>query len=215
MYWLGAFLSADAYNDKNIKLKWFQNKSTYSPASASFCLSLVFCLGRPGFILSGLVGVFPLPPPLPPVDIKWAKSSVCFNKKSNLFPRSETCEEIKGLGIYNSFPWSDTCEEMFYRITALQSCPEIQSPPKESIHFCRAEYSKLRGARWKVGGAPNLPLGWSKLGQTSFWNSNKWLHTNTTREEILFNQIAKLLKSHWLPCIWRKTGTFNLRNICF
>ncbi len=27
----------------------------------------------------------------------------------------------------------------------------VQSPPKESIHFCRAEYSKLRGVRWKVG----------------------------------------------------------------
>ncbi len=45
----------------------------------------------------------------------------------------------------------------------------IQSPPKESIHFCRAEYSKLMGARWKVGGAPNPPLSWSKLGQASFW----------------------------------------------
>ena len=28
-----------------------------------------------------------------------------------------------------------------------------QSPPIESIHICRAEYSKLIGARWKVGGA--------------------------------------------------------------
>ncbi len=27
----------------------------------------------------------------------------------------------------------------------------VQSPLKESIHFCLAEYSKLRGARWKVG----------------------------------------------------------------
>ena len=24
-------------------------------------------------------------------------------------------------------------------------------PPKENIHFCQVEYSKLRGARWKVG----------------------------------------------------------------
>ncbi len=31
---------------------------------------------------------------------------------------------------------------------------DLQSPPKESIHFCRAEYSKLRGARCEVGGAP-------------------------------------------------------------
>ncbi len=29
----------------------------------------------------------------------------------------------------------------------------LQSPPKESIHFCRAEHSKLRVARWKVGSA--------------------------------------------------------------
>ncbi len=43
----------------------------------------------------------------------------------------------------------------------------LQSPPKESIHFCQAEYSKLRGARWEVGGAPNQPLSWSKLGQAN------------------------------------------------
>ncbi len=29
------------------------------------------------------------------------------------------------------------------------------SPPKESIQFCRVEYWKLRGSRWKVGGAPH------------------------------------------------------------
>ena len=36
----------------------------------------------------------------------------------------------------------------------------LQSPPKESIHFCRAKYSKLRGARWKVGGAPTQGWVW-------------------------------------------------------
>ena len=40
----------------------------------------------------------------------------------------------------------------------------LQSPPKEIIHFCRAEYSKLRAARWKVGGAPHHPL--YPLGKT-------------------------------------------------
>ncbi len=85
---------------------------------------------------------------------------------------------------------------------------------KESIHFCRAKYSKLRGARSKVGGAPNQPLSWFKLGQTSVWNLKKWLHTNKNREETLFKKIAKLQNSHWLPCIWRKTRWFNLRNLC-
>ncbi len=28
---------------------------------------------------------------------------------------------------------------------------DLQSPTKESMHFCQAEYSKLRGARQKVG----------------------------------------------------------------
>ncbi len=51
----------------------------------------------------------------------------------------------------------------------------LQSPPKESIHFCRAEYSKLRGTRWKVGGMPNPPLIWSKLGQASFWPTQEWV----------------------------------------
>ncbi len=59
--------------------------------------------------------------------------------------------------------------------------PCIQSPPKESIHFWRAEYSKLRGTRWKVGGAPNPSLSWSKLGQASSWNIKKWLHNNKNR----------------------------------
>ncbi len=40
---------------------------------------------------------------------------------------------------------------------------DLQSPPKESIHLSRAEYSKLRGAWWKVGGAPLPPFSWSKF----------------------------------------------------
>ena len=59
----------------------------------------------------------------------------------------------------------------------------LQSPTKESIHFCQAEYSKLRGDRWKVGSEPNPPLSWSKLDQVSFWNSKKWLHTNKNSEK--------------------------------
>ncbi len=44
---------------------------------------------------------------------------------------------------------------------------KLQSPPKESIHFCRAEYSKLRGVRWKVGGAPT-PTAWKSMGVFRF-----------------------------------------------
>ncbi len=66
----------------------------------------------------------------------------------------------------------------------------VQFPPKESIHFCRAEYSKLRGARWKVGGAPNPPLSWSKLGQASFWISKKWLHLFLCRHLLEFQNEA-------------------------
>ncbi len=43
----------------------------------------------------------------------------------------------------------------------------IQSPPKESIHFCQAEYSKLREARQKVGAAPHPPLSRSIFDQLS------------------------------------------------
>ncbi len=32
----------------------------------------------------------------------------------------------------------------------------LQSPPKESLHFCQAEYSKLTGARRKIGDAQKL-----------------------------------------------------------
>ncbi len=72
----------------------------------------------------------------------------------------------------------------------------LQSPPKESIHFCRAKYSKLREARQKVGGVPHPPLSWSKpslgilkwglvhsiggvvhplLFLYSFWSLSTWL----------------------------------------
>ncbi len=75
----------------------------------------------------------------------------------------------------------------------------IQSPPKESIHFCRAEYSKLRGgARWKVGGAPNQPLSWSKLGQASFWNQrNSCIPTKTVRRPSFVLVSPSLGISKW------------------
>ncbi len=66
---------------------------------------------------------------------------------------------------------SNVHEYTLWAYTVLCIVSTLQSPPKESIHFCRAEYSRLRGARWKVGGAPNPPLSWSKVGQASFWNS--------------------------------------------
>ncbi len=56
----------------------------------------------------------------------------------------------------------------------------IQSPPKESIHFCRAEYSKLRGARWKVGGAPNQPLSWLGPLWTNFLTDSEHYHAPPT-----------------------------------
>ena len=38
------------------------------------------------------------------------------------------------------------------RIIKMGQCRCLQSPPKERIHFCQANCSKLRGFRWKVGG---------------------------------------------------------------
>ena len=49
----------------------------------------------------------------------------------------------------------------------------LQSPPKGSIRFCRAECSKLRGVQMKSKGAPNPPLSWSKLDQASHMEHNE------------------------------------------
>lgn len=67
-----------------------QEITTYSPADTSLAFSSTFLplVGRPGFIFRGLVGVFPLPVPPPPVCMKWANSSVCLSKNSNLLPLS-------------------------------------------------------------------------------------------------------------------------------
>ena len=48
--------------------------------------------------------------------------------------------------------------------------------PKESIHFCRAEYLNIRGADEKKG--VHHTLYWAGPNWDSFWNSKKWLHTN-------------------------------------
>lgn len=56
---------------------------THSPADSKFCFSSFFIRGRPGFIFKGEVGVF-----WAAGWMKWAKSSVCFNRYSNLFALS-------------------------------------------------------------------------------------------------------------------------------
>ncbi len=96
----------------------------------------------------------------------------------SLFPLGSLSKALHGswLGVCVHASVSMWCLLVFASFAGMASLFDIraqnlQSPPKESIHFCRAEYSKLRGARWKVGGAPNPPLSWSKLGQASFCNS--------------------------------------------
>ncbi len=55
--------------------------------------------------------------------------------------------------------------ESFGKSTLAPKCVEstcifaIQSIPKEKIHFCRAEYSKLRGLRWALTGTFGLVNG--------------------------------------------------------
>ncbi len=44
----------------------------------------------------------------------------------------------------------------------------LKSPQKESIHFCRAEYSKPTETRQKLGCVPHLPLSWSNLANPHF-----------------------------------------------
>lgn len=59
---------------------------THSPADSKFCFSSFLIRGRPGFILSGEVGVF-----WAAGWMKWANNSVCFNRYSNLLVRSVCC----------------------------------------------------------------------------------------------------------------------------
>ena len=56
---------------------------THSPADSRFCFSSFLMRGRPGFIFRGEVGVF-----CAAGWMKWANSSVCFNRYSNLLVRS-------------------------------------------------------------------------------------------------------------------------------
>ena len=81
---------------------------------------------------------------------------------------------------------------LLYNIKGAVISKAVQSPPKESIHFCWAE-----GARWKVGGMPDSPLRWSKMGQASylgqflFWNANRWKH----KRQKFKNYMPTALKS--------------------
>ncbi len=70
----------------------------------------------------------------------------------------------------------------------------IQSPPKESIHFCRAEYSKLRGGRWKVGGAPNPPLSPPRFWVLGFAASVYFLSVETVHVLVYYIAIILLNK---------------------
>lgn len=57
---------------------------THSPTERRFCFSSFLTRGRPGFILSGEVGVF-----WAAGWMKWANTSVCFSRYSNLLVRSD------------------------------------------------------------------------------------------------------------------------------
>ncbi len=52
---------------------------------------------------------------------------------------------------------------------------------KKVYTFAKPSTQNCGGGGWEVGGVPHTPLSWSKLGQASFWNSKKWLHTNKER----------------------------------
>ena len=94
--------------------KWschWMNPTTYSPALMSFDLSVGLTRGLPGFILRGLVGVFPPVEDAPvPVDMKWAKSSVCLRRNSKRFPLSATCDTETEVQVLSSITWwKDIC----------------------------------------------------------------------------------------------------------
>ncbi len=59
--------------------------------------------------------------------------------------------EIGGNGRFNRFSNRWISHRLF------EFWDHIQSPLKVSIPFCQAKYEKLRGAWWKLGGAPYTP----------------------------------------------------------
>ncbi len=104
----------------------------------------------------------------------------------SLFPLGSLSKALHGswLGVCVHASVSMWCLLVFASFAGMASLFDIraqnlQSPPKESIHFCRAEYSKLRGARWKVGGAPNptfplAPLDFEYLALPQVYTFFQW-----------------------------------------
>lgn len=64
----------------------FVGTKTHSPTDSRFCFSSFLIRGRPGFIFRGDVGVF-----CAAGWMKWANTSVCFSRYSNLLVRSVCC----------------------------------------------------------------------------------------------------------------------------
>ena len=88
----------------------------------------------------------------------------------------------------------------------------IQSPPKESNTF--AEYSKLRGARWKLGGAPNPLLSW--FGPTQGWVwCTPYLSSSSPQFWVLgFATSVYFLSVETVLYIGKKAGIFWQVEIC-
>ncbi len=95
--------------------------------------------------------------------IKYLKSLSLVTSLINLF---DTLDSMLGNKHFDLLFSKNICLGLKKSFYLLMSC---SLPPKESIHFCRVEYSKLREARWKVGVAPHTPLSrneaWSSLDQ--------------------------------------------------
>ncbi len=75
----------------------------------------------------------------------------------------------------------------------------IQSPPKESIHFCRAEYSKLRRARWKVWPIPYFSCSLPWFWVLAFAASVYFLSVETVKSKafITFINIIEWNRPQW------------------
>ncbi len=75
---------------------------------------------------------------------------------------------------YQLWPTSTNCFDWIFVVCATsQTCHlrhEYSNPQKKVYTLVEPSTQKWGGARWKVGGAPNPRLSWSKLGQASFWN---------------------------------------------